>query len=433
MLFSLSCCLILFSFVFPYIFWKKGKIFELAFSVSGSYFLMLPALYLFFNGNIPIPLDFVATQIPNIIYRDYGLEVFIVLLTWNIVNYLMLLLSNIELKFFKINDLPFRYDILIKLFFIYEMIAIYLFFAAGLGGGDEGAHWARSREHFMQNAGSLGLIASFLVAGLRYILLSIFICFLFNNHKTKVILLLLCICCLTDLYTTGNRISTLVACFGCFYVLLAQKQYVKIAIFTVFAIPFGVFMLTYRIIRSQLHSEESFIDGFSKGMDVVNQSSLFDSGIVFEFISGISESVNFNVLVGIHERFGNSVDFLYGSSYLKTLVWWVPRSIYPDKPITITMEANKVFAPYTDVSLVTTALGESYANFGLFTLITLPIFLLLFKVVIDNLFSNKISHFVKLIFGFLLFRMAYSDLFIYMLFGGLFLLLISSKYKIKAS
>ena len=319
----------------------------------------------------------------------------------------------------------------IRIFFVYEALSFLLFFASGLGSG--GSHWSLGKEEFMKETGTLGLIFVFMVAGSRYAFVALATLSLFQEKKRLIACLTLIVCSITDLYMTGNRITMLLVLFCFMYYLLKNKEYKIIGIGCLVALPFGWFMVIFRFIRSQLHSESSVLEGFSKGLDVASGMLDFNSGVVFEFMSGISESVNFNVLIGVYTRYGSGVDYLSGSSYWKALVWWVPRSLYEGKPETITLEVAKVFAPHEHVSLVATALGESFANFGYFSAVLLPFILFGFRSIVEKLYvSERYCDFVKLVYGFLLFRMAFSDLFVYMIFGGLLVIALNFKFRFYA-
>ena len=147
------------------------------------------------------------------------------------------------------------------------------------------------------------------------------------------------------------------------------------------------------------------------------------------FFLEISESINMNVLYLIF----NSYDkFLYGSTYLKPLFFYLPRSIWTSKPESITTLAAKEFG---GASLVTTIIGEMYMNFYLFGIILTPIFLLIMDYLFTKLLKNfgAISGIILFIFGVLIFRMPFSDEFLVFIFLWIILVITSwlNKYKFK--
>lgn len=423
--------LFLLNVFFLAVFLRGKRYFEFGFSFSGFYFLLIPLVYYWFFGELPVPIDFFYSKIPKIELEQDGVLVTYILFSWILINAINLLFSNFTFTRGYNGEVASRKFVL-TLFFVYEVIALSTFFAAGLNSGD--AHWAESKGEFMEESGTVALLMIFSMSGIRYALVGIFLANLYGR-KSIFYIAALSVIAVTDLVTTGNRITTLVIAFGLLYLLLVEKRYKVILLAAVVSIPFGWFMTLYRFIRSQLHSEESLYAGFYKGLELGNAMLSNGKGIVFEFVSGITESVNVNVLYGVYREYGASVDFMYGSTYLKSLVFWIPRSIYPDKPITITKEAASVFAPTADVSLVTTALGESYANFGPFNIIFLPIFLLVFRLVVERFYPSNYVGFISFVYGVVLFRMAFSDVFLYMVFGALMtgIALVFSRYRFKWS
>ena len=75
--------------------------------------------------------------------------------------------------------------------------------------------------------------------------------------------------------------------------------------------------------------------------------------------------------------FGGKFQYLHGSTYGRLFTFWLPRSVYPDRPQDFTSQAALCYLPGETTSLCATALGEAYANFGYASLLVLPIFTLL--------------------------------------------------------
>ena len=93
------------------------------------------------------------------------------------------------------------------------------------------------------------------------------------------------------------------------------------------------------------------------------------------FILNISESVDVNV---IYDLFNKYDEFLYGSTYLKTFLFYIPRSIWSGKPLSITTIAGNYF---DSSSLVTTIIGETFMNFSYLGILILPFILSPFSLV----------------------------------------------------
>ncbi|WP_337840983.1 O-antigen polymerase [Rheinheimera sp.] len=430
---SVLLILAVISLCYPVLFYLHNSHFEFAFSFAGNYFIILPLFYLIAFSRIPITFDFSDTIISTIyVGRDFS-SILAMLFYWLVLNQIMFNSRNLSFhnKLFSRGG-QFDFNLSFKFFLIFEILAFYLYTASGLDAGD--AHWARSKELYIEEAGTSAVITLFLVAGFRYITVCLLFLNVWSNYRVIQSFVCIILLCVTDTYTTGNRITLLVFLFMLFVFLLRSRHYKAILFSALAMIPLGFFMTIFRVLRSQLHSEDSAIDGFIKGWDLAVNNIDFNEDIVFESMSGITESINFNVLVNIFSIFGNEQSHMLGLSYFKTLVWWIPRSIYPDKPESITVEVAGVFAPYADVALITTAVGESFINFGYFGMVLLPILFVFFKSVVSFFIENEIlRQLVYMCFGFLMFRMAYSDTFIYFMFGCAAYIFLSAKYKVKSS
>jgi hypothetical protein len=91
--------------------------------------------------------------------------------------------------------------------------------------------------------------------------------------------------------------------------------------------------------------------------------------VVMDGVDGAGVALLFAVI----RDFGNSQLFLYGQSYWRSLMFFVPRSIYPDKPPNFPVVLASIYAPGETTSLSATVLGELYANFSLVGVALLPL------------------------------------------------------------
>ncbi len=78
------------------------------------------------------------------------------------------------------------------------------------------------------------------------------------------------------------------------------------------------------------------------------------------------------LLMHVIDDFGGRFDYLHGSTYGRLLTFWLPRSVYPDRPLDFTSQAALCYLPGETTSLCATELGEAYANFGFASLLVLP-------------------------------------------------------------
>jgi len=172
----------------------------------------------------------------------------------------------------------------------------------------------------------------------------------------------------------------------------------------------GYFASIFRHIRGPL---------FAEGLPTWNilrasfkRAMLLEPPNSTSFFLGISESVNVNVM---YDLFNKYTDYLYGATFLKPFVFYIPRSIWANKPQSITVLAADFLG---GSSLVTTIIGEVYMNFYLLGMIILPFLLWYTDVILTKALNGygAISNIVMFFFGILIFRMPFSDEFLVFVF-----------------
>jgi oligosaccharide repeat unit polymerase len=77
-------------------------------------------------------------------------------------------------------------------------------------------------------------------------------------------------------------------------------------------------------------------------------------------------------LLHVINDFGYDFDYLYGSTYAKAILFAVPRSIYPSKSSNFPVILARLYEPGEVTSLGGTQLAELYGNFGIFSMLLLP-------------------------------------------------------------
>ena len=80
------------------------------------------------------------------------------------------------------------------------------------------------------------------------------------------------------------------------------------------------------------------------------------------------------LLMHMINDFGARYDYLYGGTYGRLFTFFLPRSIYPSRPVDFTTLAANLYEPGEITSLDSTTLGEAWANFGFFGVLVLPLF-----------------------------------------------------------
>jgi len=105
-------------------------------------------------------------------------------------------------------------------------------------------------------------------------------------------------------------------------------------------------------------------------------SEVVDSEVSSQALSSLmyaTEGHSVLLLMHMINDFGGRFAYLHGSTYGRLLTFWLPRSVYPDRPLDFTSQAALCYLPGETTSLCATALGEAYANFGLASLLVLPL------------------------------------------------------------
>ena len=73
----------------------------------------------------------------------------------------------------------------------------------------------------------------------------------------------------------------------------------------------------------------------------------------------------FDVMISVVEKVPEKMNFLYGKSFIKPVFALIPRSVWPDKPISISEQLAQFLYPYqAGFSIGTSIVGEAYMNFG---------------------------------------------------------------------
>jgi len=393
-------------------------------------------------GELPVPLDFSATTIPTLRWTADAGEIFVMMLP--------LLSTGIFLvaRLFFPKKLPFSQKVKIeeagkdvnnRLVSLSMWTCLFctltLYFASGLSGG---GHWYETKEAFFSEYGLGAVLLGYSLFALRVIFLASAVHeFMRGSITTTRLFTIVGLVCVTDLYTTGNRIFTLQAAVLVASAMVARRDYRRLAICAIFAIPFGAFMGAFRWIRAGMHvitgsGFSGLVGGISNGMDIAaNQISQNGFGFL-EFISGATESVNLNVYYGMLVSFPKDINFLLGSSYAKILVFAIPRSIWPGKPESIALIAGKLFAPGSGGALITTFFGELYANFGLLFVVMAPLLLCACRGLVRIfLRGSYLFPMVAFSMGFVLVRMPLTDILISCLLIGIYTTVFQSILKVR--
>lgn len=397
---------------------KKRFTFKLGICFGLLYFIFIPILVMIFTGKIILANSgFGNTGINNVVF-EYNIQSSFILFFFIFSIILYLFFPKIKIK----PSLSFNFKPLLKSYiFIYAIGMTIIFLGSGLLSG---GNWYDNRHNFFASSGSFALLIAFVLNSSKILIIaSLFFKWLKNQYDTKKFLIYTISFVFFDMIFTGNRIylfCTFITIFLLYLKKYPKRTFLLLPIVLPFIFTLGYFGSIFKHIRGPL---------FEKGLPtlpifmaaLVRAISLEPPKLSMFFLE-ISESVNVNVLYQIFNSYDN---FLLGSTYLKSLIFYLPRSIWDSKPESITIIAAK---EYGGASLVTTIIGEVYMNFYLFGIIILPILLILLDYFFSRLLKNfgKIQNIILFIFGILIFRMPFSDEFLVFIF--LWIILIITKW-----
>ncbi len=92
------------------------------------------------------------------------------------------------------------------------------------------------------------------------------------------------------------------------------------------------------------------------------------------------------ILFHIIDEVGDKYEYMYGASYARALYFLVPRRLYPEKPPSFVEQLAAIYEPGEITSINSTELGELYANFGVLSVLLLPLI-----TIVILLFSEKFT------------------------------------------
>lgn len=249
---------------------------------------------------------------------------------------------------------------------LYCGIAIVQFILLGLG--TSGSHWANSSHEYSSKFGATATLLFSLREFLRLtILFSVGMYFWRVATIELKRLLWLIAFAVIELYVTGNRIFLLqiLVCLSVILVVIGRVRW--LAFLGVFSVPFGYAMILFSAVRTQMHTWKEYsifgaIDALDRGITLSRR--FYKHISIADILSGISEAGSVNVMKAVYHWYPSHEGFLYGATLIRPLVFWIPRSFWPGKPLSFQSAIGVNFVG-EGVSLNATVLGECYANAGL--------------------------------------------------------------------
>jgi len=171
---------------------------------------------------------------------------------------------------------------------------------------------------------------------------------------------------LLNMIASGNRVylALLLLYFACLVVNLKRwKLASKLAVL----IPILVLIFSiWAQIRGALSDPLSAIDRH------IDTAAAYEGNYILNRLIDVTEGANIIFLLNIIKDFGQTHPFLQGDSFLKAVVFWIPRSVLPDKPESFAVTTAALYESGAETSFSSTIVAELYANFGLLVVLLLP-------------------------------------------------------------
>lgn len=382
---------------------KDGLTFKLGITLGVLYFIFIPVFMMILTGTLILPkVDFGSTSISDIVLQHNIPSSFVLILFLSSILFYLYIpkikSSTNSLREVQTNG-KWRFSAI-----VYLSLLLFIFIGSGML---KGGNWYDNRHDFMVNNGFFAVFISFLMSASKVLLIVFIINYWMKKSlSNRLFFITIFIFVVFDMLMTGNRIYAFIT-FSIIFLLILKTHFIKVLKYSLIGAPLlyfaGYFASIFRHMRGPLF--EKGFPSLSHFQKVLTYAINHEPPDVYNFFSGISESVNVNVIYGLFNRYS---EYLYGASYLKTFLYPIPRSIWHSKPISITNIAGDFFGT---VSLVTTFIGEMFMNFSYFGIILLPLFLLLTEYSMKYLFRNysKISNTLLFFLGLMIFRMPFSD------------------------
>lgn len=234
-------------------------------------------------------------------------------------------------------------------------------------------HWYTRGDYFYEKYGQLFVLY-------QHILLIVNIFFVASSGLYTVLIIkhskfkreifffaLIVVFFFIGMVLSGNRIHIATYCIlliAGLYLFKLRKALIIVIVVIFFSAP--LFSL-WSTLRANITDFSNLIEMYQ---DNIKESDDKTLTTILETLDGSGVVLSLNVI----KDFGTRYSYLDGQSYWRAFTFFVPRSIFPDKPQNFTVVLANLYEPGVNTSLSANVLGELYANFGYFGFFLVPIF-----------------------------------------------------------
>lgn len=362
----------------------------LSWLIGCFYFIYIPFLIIVLAGGYDIPEFHGATgswASLDVTDKDSIYACLIIVLL------ILSLLLTAHIIFFKYpkqtlaNNHEINYRILTKIYLIaLALVVIVWAIKIYLAGGIFSylfSYWYTRGSEGLENYSSLWLIIERLFEGVYIAFCAIVALIIYDSIEKNTyrywLLISAILTLLIGVIMSGNRIHLILIGLYAFPAIFLYRRKLLI--------PIGVLAPLVIVLGSYWAN----IRGFTNKAEGINiyTNRIIDGDVDFLTpILEIFEGANILALIEIIKSAGYKFDIVLGETYSKAVTWLIPRSIWPEKPLSATQAVADIIEPDTSGwSVSFTQFGEIYYNFGIASLILLPLFTILL-LAFSNYFHN---------------------------------------------
>lgn len=401
---------------------KSGRVQTIQFGamVSMMLFIGMPLAWFAIFGALPLATDFLYTSLSDVTRDDGDFILYLCAVTLVSIAALALLPRRKKMRVLPATRVGVGREkvalMLAASIYIVGTAAVYLYSV-----GSEEAHWYRSREEFVANTGLVGVVISYMITGARLVVIASIAKLVGKVGFTRWTSAVCLVFSLYDVLVTGNRVGLLLLLFCLFSMTLLRREYRVIAL-SIVAAPLLAYVLSlYAYVRPYLRSDAGLASIMEASSENIAESS---RGVGSAFLGAV-ESVNISVLKALYG--GIDADSpRFGSTYARPALIFIPRSVWPDKPDSPTVQAGEAYA-HGRTSLVVMYIGEGVMNFGrLGFVIGLGLIVLAISMFGRAFGTWGANDLMQAMLAFLAIRMAFSDVVLWAL--GAYVIWVASGY-----
>lgn len=297
---------------------------------------------------------------------------------------------------------------------LYMIFAGYDILSNNILSGD--AHWYESRHESMsvENGSIINVLFTYLRNVARTVFFGTLICAWYRKlfRHDLLFFAIYIITVALDIYMSGNRFILAATAILIGYLLLVRKKYFFISMCSILVFPVAWLGTIFMSVRGVMYSNSG---SFSELVSLFKDKSSEANDQLIFVLTNMVEGINFNTFVSIFYDAPKRLPFLWGETFLTPFVFWIPRSIWEDKPPRVGQFIGEAYTGNSDLSIVATFFGETWLNFGYAAVLFVPVLFLVAFIFINALLKHlpyEIRSMVLFIIGFSMMRASYGSIFI---------------------